>query len=154
MVRTRYRRDGGSLNQAAMPNSSPMKLACANGIVLRYPPHSSFANHLHCFDSLQRSPRRRKRTVALSQPGPLLHRAMILLHYIMPRPVLCRVAARRAGFRWGRSCFCVRGDRHNQRLSRKARRASFGWKRAGFRPLGVAWAKARSLSCMSACRYI
>ena len=29
MVSTRHGRDGGSLNQAAMPNSSPMKLACA-----------------------------------------------------------------------------------------------------------------------------
>jgi transposase len=71
---------------------------------------------------------------------------------IMPPPGLCRVLCSLCGFSLGISRFGQRGYRHNQRLSRNASRASFGRNRAGLRPLGLAWAKARSLSCMSACR--
>ena len=71
---------------------------------------------------------------------------------VMPPPGLCRVLTPWSRFSWGISRFGERGYRHNQRLSRNASRASFGRNRAGLRPLGVAWAKARSLSCMSACR--
>ncbi len=51
-------------------------------IFLRYPPHSALPNHAHRFDSLQRPPRRRKRTVSFRETGPLLHRAMVLFHVI------------------------------------------------------------------------
>jgi hypothetical protein len=71
---------------------------------------------------------------------------------VMPTPGLCRVLCRHAGFRWGISRFGECGYRHNQRLSRNASRASLGRNRAGLRPLELAWAKARSLSSMSACR--
>jgi hypothetical protein len=73
---------------------------------------------------------------------------------IMPLPGLCRVAR---SVRWrsrGISDFTGRAGRHNHRLSRKANKASGGWKRAGVRPPGLACANALSLSCMSACRYI
>jgi len=54
-----------------------------DGISFGYPPHSALPDHLHCLDALQRPPCRSERTVAFRQPSPLLHRAMILFHYIV-----------------------------------------------------------------------
>jgi transposase len=97
-----------------------------------------------------------KLTLFLRQPGAPIDNNIVTAadgsDDVMPTPGLCRVLCRHAGFRWGISRFGERGYRHNQRLSRNASRASFGRNRAGLRPLGVAWAKARSLSCMSACK--
>jgi transposase len=71
---------------------------------------------------------------------------------VMPRSGLCRVGAE-AGrrYRWI-SDSSGEARRHNQRLSRNASKGSAGRKRSGTTPDGVACARARSLSCMSACR--
>ena len=73
---------------------------------------------------------------------------------IMPTPGLCRVS--RLAYphlrRFSDSCGCA--WRHNHKLSRKASKVSRGRKRAGTSLDGLACANARSLSCMSACRYI
>ena len=70
----------------------------------------------------------------------------------MPRSGLCRVGA--GSSPWDRriSDFSNEAGRHNQRLSRNVSNGSAGRKRSGMRPDGLAWARARSLSCMSACR--
>jgi transposase len=70
---------------------------------------------------------------------------------IMPTPGLCR-----AEVVWS---YCLRRfsdfwdsiSLHNHRLSEKASRGSDGRKRSGVSPDEVAWASARSLSCISAC---
>jgi transposase len=71
---------------------------------------------------------------------------------VMPRAVLCRISVperlrlrRISDFRWA-------VYRHNHRLSRKASKGSGGRNRSGASPEGVAWARARSLSCISACK--
>jgi Transposase IS66 family len=73
---------------------------------------------------------------------------------IMPPPGLCRAGIQHTPLLRGISDFRVGAYRHNHRLSRKASNASGGRKRAGTTPEGLACAKAFSLSCMSACRYI
>jgi len=73
---------------------------------------------------------------------------------VMPTPGLCRVP-RRADTTVGR--ITVPGQpicRHYQRPSRKASKGSGGLYRVGARPLALACASARSLSRMSACKYI
>ena len=39
-------------------------------VALRQPPHLPFANHVHCLDTLNRSPRRVKRSEALHRSDP------------------------------------------------------------------------------------
>jgi hypothetical protein len=66
----------------------------------------------------------------------------------MPTPGLCRhgeLGSRSTDMR--ATC-----SRHNQRPSRKASRRSGGRYRSGTTPDGLAWASARSLSCISACK--
>jgi len=71
---------------------------------------------------------------------------------VMPRAGLCRIGAGSRSV-LGRISTCSgSGCRHNYRLSRNASNGSVGRKRSGARPDGVAWARARSLSCMSACK--
>ena len=66
----------------------------------------------------------------------------------MPTPGLCR-----HGERGSRSSdLRATCSRHNQRPSRKASRRSGGRYRSGTTPDGLAWASARSLSCISACK--
>jgi len=52
-------------------------------IVFGQPSHSSFQNHVDCFDALQRAPRNRKRAIAFGEPNPFLHDPMILLDHIV-----------------------------------------------------------------------
>ena len=66
----------------------------------------------------------------------------------MPTSGLCRQFAIGSGSTDVRPIF----SRHNQRPSRKASRRSGGRYRLGTTPDGLAWASARSLSCMSACK--
>jgi hypothetical protein len=95
-------------------------------------------------------------TLFLQQPGaPLDNNAAYAASGIgdgMPRSGLCRVGA--GSSPWDRriSDFSNEAGRHNQRLSRNVSNGSAGRKRSGMRPDGLAWARARSLSCMSACR--
>ena len=70
----------------------------------------------------------------------------------MPRSGLCRVGAGNSPWDRRISDFSNEAGRHNQRLSRNVSNGSAGRKRSGMRPDGLAWARARSLSCMSACR--
>src|SRR5215471_11361408 len=60
-----------------------MKCACPTASPLGQPPHSPLPNHGHRFDTLQGSPGTLEGAIALSQPDPLLHRPMILFHYIV-----------------------------------------------------------------------
>ena len=83
-----------------------------------------------------------------------LGHADIAFGLIMPPPGLCRVP-------WRADTTVVRipvlGQpiyRHYQRPSRKASNGSGGLYRVGTRPLALACASARSLSRMSACKYI
>ena len=73
---------------------------------------------------------------------------------IMPTPGLCRVGRPACAHSRRISDFRDRACRHNHKLSRKASNVSRGRKRAGTSLDGLACANARSLSCMSACRYI
>ena len=47
------------------------------------PPHSTFPNHVHCFDSLQRPPRAPKRTITFGQPNPFLYCPVVLLDQVI-----------------------------------------------------------------------
>jgi hypothetical protein len=49
----------------------------------RHTLHAFCSSHVHGFDALQRSPRRRERAVTLRQPSPLLHCPMVLLQHII-----------------------------------------------------------------------
>jgi len=71
---------------------------------------------------------------------------------VMPTPGLCRAAVVRSYCLRRFSDFRGSFGRHNHRLSKKASNGSGGRKRSGARPDELAWASARSLSCMSACR--
>ncbi len=80
--------------------------------------------------------------------------AAIGITNIMPRALLCRVEiSHRPGLRAVSNSQCFI-SRHNQRFSRNLSNGSCGRYRAGTRPLDVAWARACSLSRMSACKYI
>jgi hypothetical protein len=95
-------------------------------------------------------------TLFLREPGAPLDNNLVTTEHgsdkIMPTPGLCR-----AGVVWS---YCLRRfsdfrgsvSRHNHRLSKKASKGSGGRKRSGVSPDEVAWASARSLSCISACR--
>jgi transposase len=95
-------------------------------------------------------------TLFLRQAGaPLDNNVVTAVHGsddAMPTPGLCR-----AGVVWS---YCLRRfpdfrgsvSRHNHRLSKNASKGSGGRKRSGVSPDEVAWASARSLSCISACR--
>src|SRR5215467_14664604 len=52
-------------------------------IVVGQPSHSSFPNHMDCFDALQGAPCTLKRTIALGEPDSFLHQAVILLDHII-----------------------------------------------------------------------
>ena len=71
---------------------------------------------------------------------------------IMPRAELCRIEGE-TPLIFGRisdvSCSTFR---HNHRPSKKESSGSVGRKRSGARPDEVVWARARSFSCMSACK--
>ena len=54
-----------------------------DGIGFGQPSHSSFPNHMDCFDALQRSPCALKRAVAFGEPGAFLHGSVILLDHIV-----------------------------------------------------------------------
>ena len=71
-----------------------------------------------------------------------------ILNEGMPTSGLCRHSEFGARSTYVR----IRCSRHNQRPSRKASRRSGGRYRSGTMPDGSAWASARSLSCMSACK--
>ena len=71
---------------------------------------------------------------------------------VMPTPGLCRVGVSQRTILRRFSDFRGSVCRHNHRLSRKASNGSGGRKRSGVSPDEVAWASARSLSSISACR--
>jgi hypothetical protein len=52
-------------------------------VVHRYPSDLPFANHIHCFDTLNRPPRRVKRPKALTGSDPAFDRSVVLLHDIV-----------------------------------------------------------------------
>jgi hypothetical protein len=71
---------------------------------------------------------------------------------VMPRTGLCRVGEGDGSVLRRISSCSGSGYRHNYRLSRNASNGSVGRKRSGARPDGVSWARARSLSFISACK--
>ena len=52
-------------------------------VALRQPPHLPLPNHVHCLDTLNRSPRRRKRSEALHGSHPAFDAPVILLHDVV-----------------------------------------------------------------------
>ena len=95
-------------------------------------------------------------TLFLREPGAPLDNNLVTAargsDQIMPTPGLCRAAVVRSYCLRRFSDFRGSFERHNHRLSKKASNGSGGRKRSGARPDELAWARARSLSCMSACR--
>jgi hypothetical protein len=97
-----------------------------------------------------------KLTLFLRQPGAPIDNNICTAARgsakVMPTPGLCRVGLAA----WSRvrriSAFRRSAWRHNHKLSKNASSGSGGWNRSGVRPDEVAWASARSLSFMSACR--
>jgi hypothetical protein len=77
----------GDLSQIRRDTRNALNEAdLSNDIALRYPPHLSLANHIHCFDFLSRPPRRVERPEALTRADPPLYGSMVLLHYIVQIP--------------------------------------------------------------------
>ena len=54
-----------------------------DGIAFGQPSHSSFPNHMNCFDALQRPSRTFKRAVAFGEPSALLYGSVILLDHVV-----------------------------------------------------------------------
>jgi len=113
-----------------------------------------------CFASLNRALERLHRNktellLVLEWPDIPLHNNLSYaargITQIMPRPGLCRVAGRLLHDSGRISDLSCEVCRHNQRLSKKARRLSGGRNRSGTVPDALACVSARSLSCMSAC---
>jgi hypothetical protein len=55
----------------------------ADRIPFCHPSHSTFPDHVYCFDSLQRPPRALKGTIALGQPNSFLYCPVVLFDYIV-----------------------------------------------------------------------
>jgi hypothetical protein len=55
-------------------------------VALRQPPHLPFTNHLHCFDTLNRSASRVKRAEALHGSDPAFDGPVVLLYYVIEKP--------------------------------------------------------------------
>jgi hypothetical protein len=96
-----------------------------------------------------------KLTLFLSQAGAPLDNNIVTAARgsddVMPRARLCRAEVAKGSLTKDLD-FSGSVCRHNYRLSKKASNGSGGRKRSGARPDEVAWASARSLSRMSACK--
>src|SRR5215472_10397462 len=84
---------GGDAEQAGN------KVSLANGVALTEPSHSSLVDHVHRFDSLQRSPGTLERAVPLGQPEPFLYVSVVLLDDVVQVLALAKAnAARQESF--------------------------------------------------------
>src|SRR6266849_4616272 len=59
------------------------KVSLADRISFGQPSHSALPDHVHCFDSLQRSPRTLKGSTALGQPNSFFNRPVVLFNHVI-----------------------------------------------------------------------
>src|SRR6267143_6729178 len=59
------------------------EVSLADRISFGQPPHSALPDHVHCLDSLQRSPRTLKRSIPLGQPNSFLNRPVVLFNHVI-----------------------------------------------------------------------
>jgi hypothetical protein len=71
-------------------------------IVFGQPSHSSFPNHMDCFDALQRAPRTLKRAIAFGEPHQFLHDSVILLNGLITNDKFCLSRVSRQKMRYDR----------------------------------------------------
>jgi hypothetical protein len=90
--RSRYRESDEVSNERGLPGD----------VVLRQPPHLAFADHVHRFDFLNRSPGRVKGSEPLTRSDPPLDGSVVLLNGLITNDKFCFIRVSRLKLEWKR----------------------------------------------------